>query len=72
MVEACSLQASISKFLHLLQITTCSTNELAIFTFSNLAFKSAFKFLRLEIESLQADSSEDSSSFFLVSRARDF
>jgi hypothetical protein len=39
--------------------------ELATFTFSNLAFKSTFKFLRLEIESLQVDSSEDNSSFFL-------
>jgi hypothetical protein len=72
MVEACSWQASILKSLYLLQITTRSTDELAKFISSNLAFKSTFKFLSLEIESLQAYSSEDSSSFFLVSRARDF
>jgi hypothetical protein len=46
------LQASISTSLHLLQIETSSTVELATFTFSNLAFKSAFKLLRLEMESL--------------------
>jgi hypothetical protein len=51
MVETCVLQASILKNLHLLQITTYYTVELAIFTLSNLTFKSAFKFLRLEIES---------------------
>jgi hypothetical protein len=62
MVEACSLQASISKSLHLLQITTCSIDELATFTFSSLAFKSAFKLLRLEIESLQEDNSKERSS----------
>jgi hypothetical protein len=72
MVEACLLQASILKSLHLLQITTCSTDELAKFTSSNLAFKSAFKFLSLEIESFHADNSEDNSSFFLIFRARDF
>jgi hypothetical protein len=55
-----------------LQITTCSTDELAIFTSYNLAFKSTFKFLSLEIESLQADNPEFNSSFFLISRARDF
>ena len=58
--------------LHLLQIETCSIVELAKFTFSSLVFKSAFKLLRLEIESWQEDSSEDNNSFFLVSRARDF
>jgi hypothetical protein len=58
MVVACSLQASISKSLHLLQITTCSTDEIATLTFSILALKSAFKLLRLEIESLQQDNSE--------------
>jgi hypothetical protein len=58
MVEACSLQASISKSLHLLQITTCSIDELATFTFSSLAFK----LLRLEIESLQEDNSKERSS----------
>jgi hypothetical protein len=64
MVEACSLQASMLKSLHLLQITTCSIDELAEFASSNLAFKSTFKFLSLEIESLQADNSEVNSSFF--------
>jgi hypothetical protein len=58
MVEACSLQASTLKSLHLLQITTCSMDELAEFASSNLAFKSSFKFFRLEIDSLQADNSE--------------
>jgi hypothetical protein len=72
MVEAYSLQASISKSLHLLQITTCSTVELASLTFSSLAFKSAFKFLRLEIESLQEDNSEEISSILLTSKARYF
>jgi hypothetical protein len=48
-VVAWVLQASTSTSLHLLQITTCSTIELATFTFSSLAFKSAFKFLGLEI-----------------------
>jgi hypothetical protein len=71
MVEACSLQASISKSLHLLQIT-CSTDELATFTFSSLTFKSAFKLLRLEIEPLQEDNSEEISSFLLTSKARYF
>jgi hypothetical protein len=42
-----------SKSLHLLQIDTCSTNELAIFNFSILAFKSAFNLLMLEIDSWQ-------------------
>jgi hypothetical protein len=46
-----------------LQIETCSIDELATFTFSSLAFKSAFKFLRLEIESRQEDNSEESNSF---------
>jgi hypothetical protein len=68
MIEACSLQASISKFLHLLQITTYSTDELATFNFSSLAFK----FLRLEIESLQEDNLEERSSFLLTSKARYF
>jgi hypothetical protein len=72
MVEACPLQASISKSLHLLQITTCCTVELSTFTFSSLAFKSAFKFLRLEIESLQEDNSQARSSFLLTSKARYF
>jgi hypothetical protein len=72
MVEACSLQASISKSLHLLQITTCSTDEQATLTFSSLAFKSAFKLLRLEIESLQEDNLEEISSFLLTSKARYF
>ena len=39
---------------------------------SSLTFKSTFKLLRLEIESWQVDNSEDNSSYFLVSRARDF
>jgi hypothetical protein len=65
-------RASISKSLHLLQITTCSTHELATLTFSSLVFKSAFKNFRLEIESWQVDNSEDNSSFFLTSSARDF
>jgi hypothetical protein len=60
------------KSLHLLQITTYSIDELAKFTYSNLEFKSTFKFLSLEIESLQADNLEVNSSFFLISRARDF
>jgi hypothetical protein len=60
------------KSLHLLQITTCSIDKLAKFTSSNLTFKSTFNFLSLEIESLQADNSEVNSSFFLISRARDF
>jgi hypothetical protein len=47
-------------------------DELAEFASSNLAFKSSFKFFRLEIDSLQADNSEVNSSFFLVSRARAF
>jgi hypothetical protein len=34
------------------------TDELARFTSSNLAFKSTFKFLSFEIESLQEDNSE--------------
>jgi hypothetical protein len=58
--------------LHLLQITTCSMDELEKFASYNLAFKSSFKFFRLEIDSLQADNSEVNSSFFLVSRARAF
>jgi hypothetical protein len=33
----CSLQALTSKFLHLLQITTCSTLELYLLATSNLA-----------------------------------
>jgi hypothetical protein len=69
MVETCVLQASMSKSLHLLQITTCSAVDLASFTFSSLAFKSAFKFLRLEMESLQEDNSEERSSFLLTSKA---
>jgi hypothetical protein len=72
MVEACPLQAATSKSLHLLQMTTCSTHELATLTFSSLELKSTFKLLRLEMKSLQVDSSEDNSSFFLISRARDF
>jgi hypothetical protein len=71
-VEAWALQATISKSLHLLQIDTCSTDELVIFTFSSLVFKSAFKLLRLEIESLQEDTSEEIISFLLTSKARYF
>jgi hypothetical protein len=47
-------------------------DELEKFASYNLAFKSSFKFFRLEIDSLQADNSEVNSSFFLVSRARAF
>jgi hypothetical protein len=38
------------KTLHLLQIETCSKDELVSFNFSTLAFKSTFTLLRLEIE----------------------
>jgi hypothetical protein len=48
------------------------TDELAIFNFSILAFKSAFKLLKLEIDSWQEDNSEESITFFLTSKARDF
>jgi hypothetical protein len=51
---------------------TCSTDELAIFNFSILAFKSAFNLLRLEIDSWQEDNSEERISFFLTSKAKDF
>src|SRR5690349_5823819 len=68
----CSSQALISKSLHLLQITTCSTHELDLLASSSLAFKSSFKIFKLEIDSWQADNSEDSISFLLVSKTRDF
>jgi hypothetical protein len=48
------------------------TEELVTFTFSSLAFKSAFKLLRLDISSLQEDNSEERISFLLTSKARDF
>jgi hypothetical protein len=66
------LQASTSKSLHLLQIETCSIDELAIFSFSIVAFKSTFDLLRLEIDSWQEDNSEETILFFLTSKARDF
>jgi hypothetical protein len=51
---------------------TCSTHELDLLASSSLAFKSSFKIFKLEIDSWQADNSEDSISFLLVSKARDF
>jgi hypothetical protein len=55
-----------------LQITTCSTQGLDLLTTSSLAFKSSFKIFKLEIDSLQIDNSEDSNSFLLIYKARDF
>jgi hypothetical protein len=59
------MQASMSKSLHLLQIDTCSKDELETFNFSILAFKSTFAFLRLEIEAWHEDNSKESNYFFL-------
>jgi hypothetical protein len=53
----CSLQASTSKSLHILQITTCSTQELDLLTPSSLVVNSSFKLFKLDIVSWQADNS---------------
>src|SRR5688500_7698839 len=72
METKCSSQASSLKSLHLLQITTCSTYELDLLATSSLAFNSSLTLFKLEIDSWQADISEDRISFLLVSKARDF
>jgi hypothetical protein len=46
--------------------------ELEAFIFSILAFKSTFRFLRLEVEVWHEDNSKASISFFFISKARDF
>src|SRR5688500_15552625 len=61
-----------SKSLHLVQIATCSTQELVLFATSNLAFNSSLMLLNLEIVSWQEDNSQESISFLLISRAREF
>ena len=41
-------------------------------TEGGFVFNSSFKFFKLETDSWHADNSEDSISFLLISRARDF
>src|SRR5688500_11803896 len=72
MQTKCSLQASTLKSLHLLQIITCSTQELDLFATSSLAFKSSLTLFKLEVVSWQVDNSQESISFLLTSKARDF
>src|SRR5688572_8653633 len=68
----CSLQASTLKSLHLLHITTCSTQELDLLAISNLVFKSSLILFKLEIDSWHVDNSHESISFLLNSKAREF
>jgi hypothetical protein len=72
METRCSLQASTLKSLHLLQITTCSTQEVDLLAISNLALKSSLILFKLEIDSWHVDNSHESTSFLLTSRAREF
>jgi hypothetical protein len=48
-----------------LQITTCSTHEIDLLATSSLAFNSSLTLFKLEIDSWQADISEDRISFLL-------